>query len=407
MVAPLCLTAGGMGATEGISDISIMGGGLSGGLFALALRRWRPDLSVTLIERDAQCGGNHVWSFFATDLPEHGAALVAPLIEAQWRGYDVRFPAHARHLDTPYAAATSHRLDRALRAALPPHALVTGVAVASCDGAGVHLADGRTIAAKAVIDARGIEDFGQLTGGWQKFLGQRLKLAIPHGLTRPLVMDATVAQADGYRFVYCLPFAPDEIFIEDTYYADGPALDHDVLAWRIADYARARGWSVLGVLGEEHGVLPVVAGGRPAEWRDGHAAPAGARAGLFHPLTSYSLPDALRFALAIAHWPGLGQDNLHEFCRNYSARHWKDNGYYRMLSALLFAAADPAKRYRVLERFYRLDQRLIERFYAGRSTWADKARILAGKPPVAIHRALGVLSGLGARPARIGEGHGA
>jgi lycopene beta-cyclase len=41
-----------------------------------------------------------------------------------------------------------------------------------------------------------------------------------------------------------------------------------------------------------------------------------------------------------------------------------------------------------MQRFYALDQALIERFYAGRSTWADKARILTGRPPVAILRAL-------------------
>lgn len=394
-----------MGAAKGISDIAIMGGGLAGGLIALALQRWRPDLAVTLIERDTQCGGNHVWSFFATDLTGDGEALVDPLVVAGWQDYEVRFPGHRRILQTPYAAATSERLDAVLRRTLPPGALLTGATVASCDADGVHLADGRTLAARSIIDARGIDDYGSLTGGWQKFLGQRLKLAAPHGLTRPMVMDATVAQADGYRFVYCLPFAPDEVFVEDTYYADGPALDRDVLGWRIADYARARGWTVLGVIGEEHGVLPVVAGGRPAPWRSAVAVPAGARAGLFHPLTSYSLPDALRFALALARWSHLGRGNLHAFCQSYASNHWNTNKYYRMLSALLFAAADPANRYRVLERFYRLDRRLIERFYAGRSTLADKARILAGKPPVSISRALGVLTGLGARPALIGERH--
>ena len=36
----------------------------------------------------------------------------------------------------------------------------------------------------------------------------------------------------------------------------------------------------------------------------------------------------------------------------------------------------------------RLPEGLIERFYAGRSTLPDKARILMGKPPVPIRRAL-------------------
>ena len=55
---------------------------------------------------------------------------------------------------------------------------------------------------------------------------------------------------------------------------------------------------------------------------------------------------------------------------------------------MLFKAADPPERYRVLERFYRLPEPLIGRFYAGRSTFTDRARILAGRPPVAVARAL-------------------
>ena len=66
-----------------------------------------------------------------------------------------------------------------------------------------------------------------------------------------------------------------------------------------------------------------------------------------------------------------------------------------MLTKMLFAAARPEQRYRMLERFYRLPQPLIERFYAGRSTPADALRILAGKPPVPISSALASLAGMG------------
>jgi lycopene beta-cyclase len=58
---------------------------------------------------------------------------------------------------------------------------------------------------------------------------------------------------------------------------------------------------------------------------------------------------------------------------------------------LLFGAAAPHERYRVLERFYRLSGPLIARFYAGSSTGLDKLRILSGKPPVPLLRALRVL----------------
>ena len=59
-----------------------------------------------------------------------------------------------------------------------------------------------------------------------------------------------------------------------------------------------------------------------------------------------------------------------------------------MLARMLFRAAAPAERYKVLERFYRLPTNLIERFYAGQSTTWDRMRILAGKPPVPINRAV-------------------
>ena len=96
----------------------IGGGGLAGGLLALALQTKRPELRVLLIEQDAHFGGNHIWSFFGSDIaPEH-RALVEPLIVHSWQGYDVHFPAHSRQLGGTYNSITSERLGRgAARAA--------------------------------------------------------------------------------------------------------------------------------------------------------------------------------------------------------------------------------------------------------------------------------------------------
>jgi lycopene beta-cyclase len=58
---------------------------------------------------------------------------------------------------------------------------------------------------------------------------------------------------------------------------------------------------------------------------------------------------------------------------------------------MLFRAADPPQRYRILERFYRLPAPLIARFYSGRNSLGDRVRILAGKPPVSVGRALAAL----------------
>lgn len=42
-------------------------------------------------------------------------------------------------------------------------------------------------------------------------------------------------------------------------------------------------------------------------------------------------------------------------------------------------------------RFYRLDAAPVSRFYAGRSTLADRFRIYSGKPPVPAGRALAAI----------------
>jgi lycopene beta-cyclase len=84
---------------------------------------------------------------------------------------------------------------------------------------------------------------------------------------------------------------------------------------------------------------------------------------------------------------------LHDATRDLAARAWRGRGFYRMLDTMLFRAAFPEERYRVLERFYRLSPGLIGRFYAGESTMSDKARVLVGKPPVPISRAVRALAG--------------
>ncbi|PDH66487.1 MAG: lycopene cyclase [Sphingomonadaceae bacterium MED-G03] len=370
-------------------DLAIIGGGLAGGLAALALAALRPDLSLLLVERGDAPGGNHIWSFFDGDVAAQDRWLVEPLIAHRWpQGHAVIFPGYRRDLPTPYNSVTSVAFAVHLRAVLGDR-LLTGVDVAALAPDRVTLADGRTIRAQAVLDARGPGDLSALHCGWQKFVGHALRCDAPHGVERPVIMDASVDQLDGYRFVYLLPWDDHTIFVEDTYYSDTPDLDGAALDDRIAAYAAARGWRAHSVH-REQGVLPVVYGGDFDRYWPASVpvARAGVRAGLFQPMTGYSLPDAVRFALWLARQP---LDGLPAATRAHARAHWRQGGYYRMLGKMLFGAAPPPERWRIFSRFYGLDPALIQRFYAGRSTLADRIRILCGKPPVPIRSAMRTL----------------
>ena len=373
-------------------DIAIVGGGLAGGLAAYALSVKRPDLSVKLIDPSATFGGNHVWSFFTSDIDPDDWWIVEPFIDHQWDRYETRFPAHRRVFESPYNSIRSQNYDGHLRAVLPKDAPVRGEAV-TLSQTTVYLSDQRKIAADGVFDGRGVADLDHLDFGWQKFVGQEYRTAQPHGLTHPIVMDATVEQIDGYRFVYALPFAEDRIFIEDTYYSDGPDIDRDGMVARIKDYAAFQGWELAELIHQEMGALPVTMGGDfDAYWRSGgEAAKIGVRAALFHGTTGFSLPDAVRTASLIARLDDLSGPAIATAMHAFAEARWKKGSFYRLLDRMLFRAATPGTRYQVLQRFYGLRPSLIQRFYAGNTTFLDKARILSGKPPVPIARAMQVI----------------
>lgn len=386
-------------------DVAIVGGGLAGGLIALALHRHAPGCRFVLVEAGRTLGGHHRWSWFDTDLKREAKSLMAGFDCDGWdEGYDITFPGLGRTLPTSYRSLASADFHARLMAELPDERVLLNARATALDAGGVTLADGTRIAARRVIDCRPFRSSPALSGGWQVFLGQQLRCERPHGLTRPIIMDAHVDQlaphgnGAAYRFVYVLPLSPTDVFIEDTYYADQPKMDAEVLKGRIAEYAHRKGWKGE-VVDQEAGILPVIAGGdfnaALGEVAIPGVALAGARGGFSHPLTSYTLPFAVDNALAIARLvarrPELTGTDVAAFCTRRAKRHWRATAYYRMLTRMLFEAADPDKRVVVFEHFYALQGRLVERFYAGRSTWPDRLRILTGKPPVAIARAVRAL----------------
>ena len=380
-------------------DIAIVGGGLAGGLIALAVHRRHPDMRLALIEAGETLGGNHRWSWFETDLDQAGERLLGGFRTVAWdRGTQVHFPAYSRSLEAGYRSLASDDYDAALRRELPASAIVTGRAARQLAPDAVILQDGETIPARTVIDCRNFEPTAHLAGGWQVFMGRHMRLSKAHGLTQPIIMDARVRQHDAYRFVYTLPVGGHELFVEDTYYADAPVLDRSALSRRIDAYCRAQGWNGE-IAGGETGVLPVITHGDARRHR-AQMAPegivlAGARGLFTHPLTSYTVPIAVENALAIARDATLSGPQLAALVDARARAHWRRTRFYRRLGRMLFDAARPDQRYRVFEHFYRKAEPLIERFYNAHSTTADKLRVLTGRPPVPVHRAIPALLGKG------------
>ncbi|MEP4051880.1 MAG: lycopene beta-cyclase CrtY [Litorimonas sp.] len=379
-------------------DMIIVGAGLSGLLTAWRCLDVNSDLQIKVIEASGKIAGDHTWSFNLTDVAEELRDWVDPFIAYRWDSYDVKFPKRKRTLGITYCTGNSETL----RACVQPHidsgrltvAFNTSVETLAPDH--VILKTGEKLEATCVLDARGFEPNDDVFLGYQKFVGHVIKTKKPHGVKRPIIMDATVPQLGGYRFVYCLPYSDTELLVEDTYYTDGPELRSQEVDARIGEYIRENiTEDAYETVRREKGVLPITLGVED-KWSKSKSydcdGKIGIRGQFYHAVTGYSFPDALSVADRVSHdiqfTDGTDTSVVTETIPLYRDWHRQDERFLRLLNRMLFRAAKPEERYAVLQRFYGLNQGLIERFYAGTLTWRDKARILIGKPPVPVHKAL-------------------
>jgi len=367
-------------------DYVLVGGGLQNALVALALRARRGPVRIALVERASRLGGNHTWSFHEGDVTPASRTWLEPLVAHRWPGYRVAFPGLVRELRAGYASLTAERLDtvvqRSVREA-PGSEVLLEADAAHLEAGRVVLHDGRELVADLVVDARGPEALPAAAGqGYQKFLGLELGLEAAAPAETPTVMDATVGQADGFRFVYTLPFASDRVLVEDTYYSESPVLEVEALRARVLAYAEDRGLRVREVLREETGVLPIPWTGESGQETPPGPLRAGYAGGFFHPTTGYSLPLAVRLAEHVAaHPPGQVQGPA---LRGLRGEVEAQSRFCRLLNWMLFCAYPPDQRFHVLERFYRLPEDTIRRFYALDLTLVDRARLLVGRPPAGL-----------------------
>lgn len=369
-------------------DLILVGAGLANGLIALRLQQQQPDMRILLIDAAPQAGGNHTWSFHNDDLTESQHRWIAPLVVHHWPSYQVRFPKRRRKLNSGYFSITSQHLAQVLQQRFGQH-LWVNTTVVEVNAESVRLKNGQIIRASSVIDGRGYAPNSALSVGFQAFIGQEWRLSQPHGLSSPIIMDATVDQQNGYRFVYSLPFSATELLIEDTHYIDNATLDPERARQNIRDYAAQQGWQLQTMLREEQGALPItLTGNTEAFWQQRPLACSGLRAGLFHPTTGYSLPLAVAVADRLSALDVFNSSSIHQAITHFARERWQQQRFFRMLNRMLFLAGPADSRWRVMQRFYGLPEDLIARFYAGKLTLTDRLRILSGKPPVPVLAAL-------------------
>ncbi len=216
----------------------------------------------------------------------------------------------------------------------------------------------KVFTAPLVIDGRGHVPSSVMHYAYQKFMGLIVRLAEPHTEAHPVIMDATVQQEDGFRFVYTLPLDTHRILIEDTYYSDTDQLDVHRLEQNIYAYAAAKNWVIAEVIKQEKGVLPItLSGDIDAFWcnkQSDDIVYTGLRANLFHQTTGYSLLYAMRLADEIIAMNKLDTFNVTKTAQDFSRQIWQQQSFMRILNRMLFFAAQPGHRYRLLARFYRL-----------------------------------------------------
>lgn len=356
--------------------IVIAGGGLAGSLAALALARLRPDVPLLIVEEQPQFGGTRFRSVFGRPLGEDGRALMLPILDHLWPGYFVAFPGDNRKIKAAFGGFQPEALHREMLATLKPDQYRLGTKVVAVREDALVLEGGETLKAEGAIDARGASNLSMLDLLFEARVDRIVRLKSPHGLDRPVLIDATDDQSAGFSFVRCFPLGEKKLLIAKALVSER-SQPSDAADARLDHYIRLRGWKTAAVESQMPVVRPLpVEGDFDAFWRLGGArvAKLGLRGGFFHPATGASVADAVQNALLLAAQPDFSGDALHDLFEQEARRLWKKRQPVRDFNAAL-RSAPPSERRALVQRLYASDPTMLAHFHADRLEFVERLRL--------------------------------
>ena len=287
------------------ADVAVLGLGPAGR--AAAARLAVAGVDVLALDPAPARRWTPTYAAWADELPGWLPAAAVATRTARPRAW-----AHGEHhLERTYVVLDTPSLQRALD--LTGVRVVAGT-VGEADAHTVTLTDGRQVSAGLVLDARGSRPAPDRAA--QTAYGVVVPTARGEGVEGTWFMDwrsdhGAPAEAPP-SFLYAVPVDAEHLLLEETCLVGRPALGLDELRRRLEHRLALRGVPLTGRERVERVRFSVEAeptAGRPGRRRPADAPVAiGARAGLMHPATGYSVALSLSLADPLAAAVRAGQD---------------------------------------------------------------------------------------------------
>jgi len=274
-------------------DLAILGAGCAGLSLARELAKNQTRRSVVVIEPRQTYQDDRSWCFWSSD-----SQTLSPWFGHSWArwsfGKENALRQSRESQEQPYRYVRSIDFYRASLAAIeacPSIDLKLGQAVIALTGleSGWQVTtDSETYTAQQVVDTRPPPQTQLDQSTLQQcFLGAEIKLSHAATIdTQAVELMTDMRMVDGeFCFTYVLPFAPDHLLVEVTFFAKHPPTRAS-LQNQLNQLLHARGWADAQILRTEFAELPM---GMPLKMKSKQKQPvlAGMRGGALRPSSGY------------------------------------------------------------------------------------------------------------------------